>query len=246
MMNSTEQSSPQPENMLLIGLSHTVAVQRAAKLRKAPVEVVNFWQQKEVLDETEDLALFAEPFARRLESHVGPLFCIIGGFGHVSMGLLVHREPFDFVLPSEPELPLMPGATILPSGAVRRAMMEVERRALRLVYEAARLSDGPIFHFAAPPVLENVDRGLKRVLWDWFPDSTDEVAPAIFRYKLWRMECELLASVCADVGVTFIEAPERGFDPESPRYLRPDLDRDGLHANHKYGRLILEQMRSIA
>ena len=65
------------------------------------------------------------------------------------------------------------------------------------------------------------------------------VAPAALRRRVYRLYAEVVHEAMADVGVRVLDAPEAAHDDG---YLRPDLWFEATHANHRYGRLVLDQL----
>jgi hypothetical protein len=79
------------------------------------------------------------------------MFLSVGGAAHVVLGLVPHRERFDVILPEAPDLPVQPGARILPHRLVHAIMEQRSRPMLDTMAELARLGAGRKFAFAYPP-----------------------------------------------------------------------------------------------
>jgi len=62
-------------------------------------------------------------------------------------------------------------------------------------------------------------------------------------YKLWRLHSEIVAGFCAESGIEFIPNPDQATD--SRGFIRTEFLRDGVHANRRYGELLLQQMGEL-
>lgn len=232
------------EPMLCIGHSHLASVARAATAAGEALRVFNFWDLPGAIIRDEAGPKFARSISDALAQHAGPVFSFVGGGAHVVLGMLVHPRRFDFVLPSEPELPLDPRAEILPAMAVRQILESMMAEYLALMNEVLQVSGGPMFHIEPPPPSADSQRMYADVPWVMFPDRCQEVAPAHSRYKLWRLHSQILERWCTAAGVTFLKAPQQAIDAAG--FMRDSYYGDGAHANTTYGELVLAQMRQLA
>jgi hypothetical protein len=223
---------------VLIGHSHAKAIFEAAERQGVRLKGYNFWNAPQPALNTERTAFHPE-IARTLGR--GPVFSAVGGSVHSMMGMVRHPRPFDFVLPSRPDLPMVDGAEIVPFAAIRGAMADAVEEYLQIMRLVVALATGPVFHLEPPPPLADGDRVEADVPWMFFPDLTREVAPAGLRYKCWRLHSELVAAFCAEHGVTLIPAPQEAMD--SHGYLKPEHYLDAMHVEASYGALVLAQMK---
>ncbi len=236
------QSTTRPP-LFCLGHSHIEAIEKAASAAGIPIEAINFWNVRGGplgQRDAQGNPRFFDDIAARISAHVGPVFSHLGGNPPVLIGTLRHPRPFDFVLPSEPDLPLEPGAEVVPSVAVRMLLEKVARPWIGLMQELARLCDGPVFHVEPPPPSMSSERMAKHMIWDLFPGMTREIAPPVFRYKLWRLHSELLRDVCGPLGIQLIPVPAECRTPEG--FLRGRYFGDGTHGNVEYGALMIRHM----
>ncbi len=233
--------------MFCIGHSHIDAIHMAAEERNFPVEAINLWKLPGGplgQCDAQGKSRFTDPVAARLTAQVGPIFSHLGGNPPAMIGTLAHPRPFDFVLPSEPGLPLDPGAELIPSSAVASILRKIARPWIGLMHELARLGDGPIYQVEPPPPNEDSEQIAKTVLRNLFPGMSREVTPAHLRYKLWRLHSELISEVCLPLGIQFVPVPPSVQTPDG--YLLPEYRGDGAHGNSAYGSILIDYMETFA
>ena len=101
---------------------------------------------------------------------------------------------------------------------------------------AARL-EGPIFQFEAPPPPADSWLLAKSVAKR---RDVGELAGPWLRYKLWRLNSEIVREHAERCGVRFVPVPEAALDGEG--FLRAEFCKNASHANPQYGELLLEQI----
>lgn len=241
-MSSLEDRGAAASPFLCVGHSHVAALKKAAAARDLPIEAINFWDEPEGVVGGEAAASFAGAMVERIRREEGPVFSLIGGNPHIILGTLAHPRRFDFVLPEAPNLPLLEGAELLPTAAVRRLLADAATPYVRLLRQLARLCDGHVHHMESPPPSADSELIWKTVVWvrDWFPGMLEEVADPIFRYKMWRLHSHYIESICRPLGVEFVRAPSACQTPDG--FMRSRFSEDGNHGNAAYGELVLAQM----
>ena len=225
---------------VLIGHSHAKAVFDAASQQGVLLKGYNLWSAPQPALNADRTAFHPE-IAEVLRR--GPVFSAVGGSVHSVMAMVQHPRPFDFVLPSRPDLPMIEGAEVVPFAGIRRAMAASVEEFLQIMRLVCGQATGPIFHLEPPPPLEDGERVLEDVPWGFFPDLTREVAPASLRYKCWRLHSELVGAFCAEHDIELIPAPPEAMD--SHGYLKPAHYLDAMHVNASYGALVLAQMKRV-
>jgi hypothetical protein len=70
--------------------------------------------------------------------------------------------------------------------------------------------------------------------------ATCDTTPAPIMKRLWGVVQESLADVARETGARFVPVPKEAIDPGG--YLSPEYHGDFFHANHAYGRLILDRI----
>jgi hypothetical protein len=183
----------------------------------------------------------------------GPVYAFIGGANHLTLGLRQHPVPFDFVLPEEPDLHVDSQAQVVPFAALERIMAADARPHVSVLGAIAAAANGPVFQFEAPPPpttdwlsAKGVSGRLpfrRRANAEVPGGAVGQLHAGYVRYKLWRLHSRLFKSVCADIGVQFVEHPPAAVDGDG--FLRPTFCHNATHANSAYGALILEQMRQL-
>ncbi len=225
---------------VLIGHSHAEAIFDAASLQGVRLNGYNFWHAPQPALNADRTAFHPE-IAEVLQR--GPVFSAVGGSVHSVMAMVQHLRPFDFVLPSRPDLPMIQGVEVVPFAAIRRAMAVSVEEYLQIMRLVCGQATGPVFHLEPPPPLEDGERVLADVPWMFFPDLTHEVAPASLRYKCWRLHSELVGDFCTEHDVELIPAPPEAMDARG--YLKPAHYLDAMHVNASYGALVLAQMKRV-
>ena len=172
------------------------------------------------------------------------VFDCISGNEHHFLGLVNHARPFDFVLESAPDLPLTPGAEVIPAGLMRERLHHAIGMARETLAGLRAATALPIWHVQSPPPVPDPDHIRRHA--SVFADAVAEhgVAPATLRLKLWRLQSEAYRAACADGGIGFLPVPEAALDPDG--FLRPNgWGPDPTHANAWYGALVLDQVEAL-
>ncbi len=165
----------------------------------------------------------------------------IAGNDHTVFGLLNHQRPFDFVLASEPDLPLSAEAEILPARLVRATLRARMSIAVQLLTAVRKLVPGVLIHLEPPPPVPSAEHihahpGV-------FAGKMAElgISPAPLRYKLWRLHSAILADLCGDLGITMLPAPRDTQDAHG-MLLQEGWNPDPTHANAWYGARLLRDL----
>jgi hypothetical protein len=166
---------------------------------------------------------------------------LLGGSAHTVLGTVERTRPFDFTLPSQPDLPLDTSRDIVPADAVREALAEMTMPYLDKIPALTRAARAPVVHLLPPPPVADTDLIAARIPWMLYPGQPQIVAPKWLRYKVWRLHCEVIAAACEQYGVGLAPAPAGCMDGEG--FLHPDFNEDGAHANGAYGELVLRGLR---
>ena len=174
---------------------------------------------------------------------------MLGGIAQNSFGLFEHPQPLDFVLDEEPGLAVDPERQLVPSallaGHLARSPFFAgpaaqRRRLLPLLPPVLGQTDAP------PPIADTA--ALQALLLDAQRRSERArhgMAPALLRYKAWRLHGRLLAQDCRAAGLPFLPVPAAVQDPRG--FLVPEAwGADAIHANAWYGRQLIEQMLALA
>lgn len=237
--------------LVCIGHSHLRSLDEAAATDGVPLVALNFWSLKDATVTRDGRITLCDPVTQHLDG--GPVFSWIGGSAHHTLGLLQHPRPFDFVLPSAPDLPLDPRAEVLPFDCVRAALLESMRDVLRLMRLLREATTGPVFHLEPPPIYSDESRlaadihpilifrlGIARSRRD-LPGT--RVGWRHLRFKLWQLHSEVIDEFCRSLDIGFVRHPPEAADAEG--YLRPEYYLNPMHVNSDYGRLVMHQMQQL-
>ncbi len=180
--------------------------------------------------------------ATALDEFAGPaVVSCIAGNDHTVFGLLNHPRPFDFVLASEPDLPLSAGAEILPARLVHSTLRARMGSALQLLTALRARVSGTLIHLEPPPPVPSAVH--IRAHPGVFAGKMAElgISPAVLRYKLWRLHSAILADLCRDLGVTLLPVPRDTQDAHG-MLAQEGWNPDPTHANAWYGARVLRDL----
>ncbi len=192
----------------------------------------------------------------RLNAGVELVLTLAGNHHFVLVSRYQKDRPIDFVLPQEPDLDLIDGATLVPYHSLYQNLQV----AIRPYFEAAsRLRSwlgSPIYHLEVPPPMIDADE-IKRQL-DRRASQRESVdrpvsedrnefqglseAPPLLRYKLWRTSARVFSDLCEEHGLIYVPVPNTVLS-KCGRYLRPGLNDDLTHGNAKFASLYLDHLR---
>lgn len=177
----------------------------------------------------------------RIEAEPTQLFVsMIGGNEHNVLCLVNDLRPFDFILPEAPELSTGPQAEIVPAGLVWAELKRrlAERFALIAAYRA--VAKGRMVHVESPPPVPSA--AFIQAQPDTFGAllTVRGAAPALFRYKMWRLHSALYREACTELGIEFLPAPREMLDAQG-MLVEPAWE-NATHANELYGRHVLAQL----
>ena len=224
--------------MFLLGHSHIVKLEGAARAMGVPYASLNLWGfGRPVLYDPPAQRLNPD-LARRLDDFV---VSTVGGSAHDIIGLAQHPRPFDLVLPERPDLPLAPCAEILPAQAVREAIrLKMEDEQLDLVRLLAAPGRRVVHVESPPPSAPDARLAEEMGMMPYAPEPHLGPSPVWLRYKLWRLHSAIVRQACEEAGVEFLPHPEAAMVEGC--YLRPELYQRPCHANAGYGELVLRQL----
>ena len=244
------------------GASHIVAIAQAFSEARTPdsvrldLAVLQFRERiykpllvtragKRAVNDELDAAL-----SRQIEEKRPPfLFCSLLGGTYAVHGLINHPQPFQIFLPASHDA----GGAALPAAAqvipfdVIAAMFERKTETvytlLAAVMEKTRL---PIYQICPPPPIGEEEHIRQR------PGTLDAslidrlgIAPRALRRALWLALTDVMRRRCRALGGHFIEPPAAAVDEAG--YLRSAYySIDPIHANSRYGDLVLRQLAEIA
>jgi hypothetical protein len=234
------QEQPLPPRAVCIGHSHSACVAEAVRVAAAPVDVLNFWDLPGAIEDDGDGVTLAPHVLARLRA---PVFSLVGGAVHHDVGLLMHRQPYDFIDPAEPDAPCVPDPTYVPYDAVMAGLRRRTQPYLRIMDAVRAAVDGPMFHMQSPPIFAHEAPQEHDPGWVAYHGAGRRIAPAPFRRKLWRMHSAIVEAHCAAAGIAWVACPKAACDEAG--YLRQGLNGKPAHANAQYGALVLQQIITL-
>ena len=171
------------------------------------------------------------------------LLSMVQGNYYNQLGMIETGEPFDFVLPFAPHLPLDSSATHIPYGAVRTMLLtkmdgveDYLRLMSRTPFAARTIAGGP-----PPPVRD--DAVIKTLLNQ--EGITDPVSAPFVRLKLWHLQNQIFSELCRKFSLTYLAgAPADTQDEDG--FLRVEYVKDAVHANGLWAELFLTDVIAMA
>lgn len=188
---------------------------------------------------------FTDESKQLLTGSSGPIISFISGIRHVRLGLRQMDDPlerpFDFVLAEAPHMPLESGTEIIPFDGVHEVVRRAFKRRFKLMTRVAGLAPGRLVQFAPPPPVS--DRWLEPFLSKQNVKAT-ALPNRLLRWKLWRLTVAVFRQHADRCGARFVDCPPEALDADG--FMRDELVRNVTHGNVAFGRLLLEQARSLS
>ena len=235
-----------------LGVKRSTELSAIALLDKKYQPIVN--QGGEAFNENLEGAIKKE-----LAKNPDLVFSSIAGNEYVIFGLLQHKVPYDFVLCSDPDLPILDTNNIIPYRMMKEILYRQSGGELYPSMRALlRRKCGFLYHLEVPPpifdvqhILTHLDTYFRNRMAiqgrEYRSGYLDEsvVAPPYLRYKLWRLQSEIIKEACEQMGIGFIPAPANTMDENG--FLLPQYwSTDATHGNVAYGEEVLQVLEKIA
>jgi len=245
-------------SLLLIGFSHAGAL-RVAQLarveRKAATSQLTtiFLFPKydpllKVTDGKHTLHEDIEPDLRRTVEELKPQFIIGAFWGNQNYFPSTANSPrrFDFVLPSEPDLPTDAAAEIVPYDLMLGFVRDHFTLVGRLIAATQKITRLPLYLLPAPPPVDD----LSAISGGKFDVQMESLvaehgfAPGWLRYKFWRLCHSVHQEKAAAAKVEVLPIPAEAVDERG--FRRPEhYSKDWIHANAAYGEFMLKQCDAL-
>jgi hypothetical protein len=225
--------------ILCIGHSHIDSVIAAARAANVALDSVSFWPSLTAYSFRPDGS--AELTADARARLIAPVFSFVGGAVHHEIGMFVHSRAFDFVWPEGQDLPLTEGVELVPYDALLTVMREHTQPFLEIMRTIRRHTAGSMFHIESPPTYPGEVVPMEAPVWVNLENA--RIAPAWFRYKLWRIHSAIVRDFCSQSDIAFVPHPSEAVDAQG--FLATAFYGFPAHANQAYGALVLRQMRAL-
>ncbi len=149
-------------------------------------------------------------------------------------------DPYDFVLPDRPDLPLMPDCAPLPLAVVQAQLGHQLATTLLTLTAIRRLCPQlRVVRLPAPPPTSSGDVALWRAE-QGRPEHPTERLPSSVRLKTWLLYSRMLAEGSAGLGIEILPVPAAALHADGQ--LRREYMEDPIHGNARYGALVIAQM----
>jgi hypothetical protein len=228
--------------VLIIGDSHTVALQGAvSKRRFSPVafEAHRFQRVKAAGHEFVGVEVEDVPPMLAAMTPMDLVAVVLDGSFHARIGIFQHPQRYDFSVGGEPIPPAIwtvPKRQIV--DLIDKDLKKRVRPRLGMIKKHARC---PIVHLSYPPPKDDVGF-LKSNLGPLYGRVEEfGLADPSFVQKLWAASLERLKALCEEFGIELLPTPAASLNANG--FLRRDLYApDTVHANAQYGRIVLDQI----
>ncbi|MET0582161.1 MAG: hypothetical protein ABWZ08_09340 [Pseudoxanthomonas sp.] len=239
-------------SLLFVGSSHVAAFARAGEAlrcadpsskRILAVHLKNPKYLPQLVERSSGPSLsdaMTELLARHVKRGARIVSCA-GGNRHNVIGLMRSPVPFDFVLPENPGLPVVPDYKLVPS-ALMEDFLRRDVASEKVMLAAIKAVAPGLVHIESPPpvaddvfITENADeyfrsRDILRV----------GVTPAWIRFKLWRVYSKVIRGYCDELGIGFVPTPKTVTDENG--FLLPIARIDATHGNQWYAEKIVDHL----
>ncbi len=150
-------------------------------------------------------------------------------------------EPFDFILPSAPDLPLTPGARIIPYAEIKEALRQHIRHIVLGVGLVAKHAKAPVAYLEPPPPIESNDHIAATAAWEKDAIASRGMTSPWLRLKFYRLHSELIAEACSAAGVPFHHVPDNARTENG--FITPDgVGDDPMHATPGWAAKIIREV----
>ena len=167
----------------------------------------------------------------------------ISGSDWLNYCLSNRPEPFDFILPSRPDLPEIEGARLIPYAEIRRELRQMVRNIVLGVETIRAHTDLPIAYIQSPPPIEDNEHMRATAMFDQEAIAARGVTPPILRLKLYLLHSEIVRDACEAAGVELVPVPAGTQTSEG--FMRPEcVGHDVMHANAAYGRSVVADLEA--
>ena len=235
----------------IIGDSHVDAIKRAVSAA-SPDDAVTFTAQR--IRRIKEAVPIGDVELPDFLVHIAQLglgdmvVSAVGGNHYNAFGLVQHPEPFDFHLPSRPDLAPLEGREIVPFQTLRDEFASsVHGKDGDRIRQLRQHTPARMVHLCPPPPKEDAQLIMQRHETLFLKQGLLEhgVTPASIRLKLWWLQTQVLETLCKECDVELLTVPDAACTPEG--YLKPMYyANDATHANPAYAALALARLKALA
>jgi len=176
------------------------------------------------------------------------LITVLGGGHHLALTLLDNGHPMDVILPDRPDLSLRDDATLVSVDFAKAIFLQlIATPFTSLACLKAAFPELPFAQIECPPA-NGDDDYVRSHLGNYFeanysPEQLDAISSPAQRYKFWKLQSEMYADKCLELGIDYMRVPEPAISADG--FLKPEhFGSDSTHANAAYGRIILDTIEA--
>ncbi len=237
------------KNILIIGMSHSWSLINAATQNRNRFngEHIQFKNEDFIEYDYEKYLDFQVDHKLAFTELDAALLSIFGN-EHNSFGLFEKQVPFslfnktcDFNASDNPTR-----RHFVPREMLKQQMkLILEKRNTFLILNALKKQflTKPCYFICTPPPIADENHILK--FENYYPGRpTNQIAPRQLRLECYRLHCEILAEACDLIDMPFLQSPVEAADTDG--FLKETYWQDDpIHANSKYGQLVLSQIERL-
>lgn len=158
------------------------------------------------------------------------LFAFMHGEEYHHMSVREYNAPYDFEIPSRPDLGFAPGRQVIPLEIVKREALLYLQKSIANFYAIRTFHPGlRIVNVICPPPSNAGDIG--------------SPATHYVRLKNYLVYVDALREATEPAGIETLLPPAEALTQEG--LLRAEYDDDFVHGNKAYGALVVQQMRNL-
>jgi len=228
--------------VFVLGHSHIGALGSAYGAARPTVEMVFAGLHNPAFEPPlQDGALTPALAAQLRQANADLHIALIGGNEHAAMSLLNHPRRFDVVLPEAPQLPVQPGATLLPARLALALLEQWSEPHVQVLAAYRAAVAGRLVYIEPPPPVPSEAHIRK------YPDTfgaavaAHGVSPAVVRYKFWRLQSHLWRAACARLGVEFLSVPTEMCGADG-MLIEAAWNPDPTHGNALFGSAVIAKL----
>ena len=165
----------------------------------------------------------------------------LGGNEHSVFSMIQHPVPYDFVLPTHPEMEIVEGVPIIPFSVIEAKLYNSLLQtilALRII--KAFHQDSRVLHVISPPPIpsetqiRNNQEGFAQEI------ARYGISRPSLRLKWYLASVSIIAKAAKGIGVDILMPPDKSTDDNG--FLLEDYWFAATHANVAYGKLVIDQI----
>lgn len=237
------------KHITVLGHSHLVALQEACGARAEPdgftfVQLRNDTVMPNFRIENDHVTLHESIREAVCNPQTDMVVSVAEGNLHSKL-FVVDEGNFDFCCSAAPDLPLTPGAQILPETVLREILERQLSRWFRFLKAIREQSGKPVVHYAPPPPVRDSSFIFNRAgVFARQAKGELKIASPEKRLKGYLLYCDIVKRFCEDIAIRYEAPPGEAIDEDG--YLVPHAWKDATHGNPWFGEIMLTAIEQLS